>query len=139
MTPNKQEILDARQLYSGLIRLHILHHAAKEGIFGLGMIEELARHGYKLSPGTLYPLLHGLEENGLLRSYSQGLAGKIRRVYRTTTAGERVLRAAKEKVRELFGELYENDPVTNISPPRPRVVSVRASNHRKQSTARVGL
>src|ERR1700693_4685062 len=99
MTPNKQEILDARQLYSGLIRLHILHHAAKEGIFGLGMIEELARHGYKLSPGTLYPLLHGLEENGLLRSYSQGLAGKIRRVYRTTTAGERVLRAAKEKVR----------------------------------------
>jgi PadR family transcriptional regulator, regulatory protein PadR len=139
MTPDKQEILDARQLYSGLIRLHILHHAAKEGIFGLGMIEELARHGYKLSPGTLYPVLHGLEENGLLRSFSQGIAGKIRRVYRTTTAGENVLKAAKEKVRELFGELFENEPVGDISRARPRVVSVRASNHRKQGTARVGL
>ena len=139
MTPDKQELLDARQLYSGLIRLHVLHHAAKEGIFGLGMIEELARHGYKLSPGTLYPVLHGLEENGLLRSYQQDLAGKIRRVYRTTIAGQRVLKAAKEKVRELFGELFEDEPVADISRPRPRVVSVRVSNHRKQGTARVGL
>jgi PadR family transcriptional regulator, regulatory protein PadR len=139
MTPDKQELLDARQLYSGLIRLHVLHHAAKEGVFGLGMIEELARHGYKLSPGTLYPVLHGLEENGLLRSYQQDLAGKIRRVYRTTIAGQRVLKAAKEKVRELFGELFEDEPVADISRPRPRVVSVRVSNHRKQGTARVGL
>ena len=52
MNAAKQERLDSRQLYSGFIRLHILHHAAKDGIFGLGMIEELARHGYKLSPGT---------------------------------------------------------------------------------------
>jgi len=49
-----------RDLYSGLIRLHVLHHAAEEPIFGLGMIEELARHGYRISPGSLYPLLHGL-------------------------------------------------------------------------------
>ena len=139
MTTAKQKIMDERQLYSGLIRLHILHHAAKEGIFGLGMIEELARHGYKLSPGTLYPVLHGLEENGLLRSYQQALAGKIRRVYRTTTAGQRVLKAAKEKVRELFGELFEDEPVADISRPRPRVVAVRASNHRNQRTAKVAL
>jgi PadR family transcriptional regulator PadR len=46
-----------RDLYSGLIRLHILHHAVEEPIFGLGMAEELARHGYTLSLGTLYPLL----------------------------------------------------------------------------------
>jgi PadR family transcriptional regulator PadR len=128
-----------KELYAGLIRLHILHHAAETGVFGLGMIEELARHGYKLSPGTLYPVLHGLEENGLLRSYQQDLAGKIRRVYRTTIAGQRVLKAAKEKVRELFGELFEDEPVADISRPRPRVVSVRVSNHRKQGTARVGL
>jgi DNA-binding PadR family transcriptional regulator len=101
------------------------------------MIEELARHGYKLSPGTLYPVLHGLENNGLLRSYQHGLAGKIRRVYRTTTDGQRVLKAAKEKVRELFGELFEDESVADISRSRPRVVSVRNSNHRKQSTARV--
>ena len=55
-------------IYSGLIRLHILHHASKEPIFGLGIIEELGRHGYRLSPGTLYPLLHGLEREGYLRS-----------------------------------------------------------------------
>ena len=50
-----------RDLYSGLIRLHVLHHATEEPIFGLGMIEELNRHGYRISPGSLYPLLHGLE------------------------------------------------------------------------------
>ncbi len=54
-----------KELSSGLIRLHVLHHATEEGVFGLGMIEELARHGYKLSPGTLYPLLHRLETKGL--------------------------------------------------------------------------
>ena len=57
-----------RDLYSGMIRLHILHHAAEELIFGAGMAEELARHGYKISPGTMYPILHGLEKRGYLRS-----------------------------------------------------------------------
>ena len=47
---------DDRDLYSGLIRLHVLHHACQEPVFGLGMIEELARHGYRISPGSLYPL-----------------------------------------------------------------------------------
>ncbi|NGE67142.1 PadR family transcriptional regulator, partial [Escherichia coli] len=47
---------DDRDLYAGLIRLHVLHHASHEAVYGLAMIEELSRHGYKLSPGTLYPL-----------------------------------------------------------------------------------
>ncbi len=59
---------DDRELYSGLIRLHILYHAAHGPIFGLGMAEELARHGYRISLGTLYPLLHGLQKKGYLRS-----------------------------------------------------------------------
>lgn len=137
MSADKQERLDARQLYSGLIRLHILHHATKEGIFGLAMIEELARHGYKLSPGTLYPVLHGLEENGLLRSNPQCFAGKIRRVYRATPAGQRVLKSAKRQVRELFGELFEDERVIELA--RPRVVSVRPTNHRNQRTAKATL
>jgi PadR family transcriptional regulator PadR len=58
--------MDDRYLYAGLIRLHLLHHAVKEPIYGLAMIEELGRHGYKLSAGTLYPILHGLEEKGYL-------------------------------------------------------------------------
>lgn len=139
MITAKQELGDARQLYSGLIRLHILHHAAREGIFGLGMIEELARHGYKLSPGTLYPVLHALEDAGLLRSQEQNLAGKIRRVYRTTPGGQRVLKAAKERVRELFGELFEGEPVIDIARPRPRVVAVRAANLRKRTAANATL
>src|SRR2546430_9932109 len=96
-----------RDLYSGLIRLHILHHAAEEPIVGLGMAEELARHGYKLSLGTLYPLLHGLERRGYLKSSSQRRGRTVRRVYRATAAGRRALTAAKNKVRELFGELIE--------------------------------
>jgi DNA-binding PadR family transcriptional regulator len=122
---NSARKLDSGRLYSGMIRLHVLHHAAKEEIFGLGIIEELGRHGYKLSPGTLYPILHGLEEKGLLRCYKRCLSGKIRRMYRATPAGQRVLTAAKEKVRELFGELFEGESSTRLTRPRQRVATVR--------------
>jgi DNA-binding PadR family transcriptional regulator len=97
-----------QSLYSGLIRLHLLHHACQEPIFGLGMIEELARHGYRLSPGTLYPIMHGLEKKGLLRSKEQRVGGKIRRVYSATASGRKALDSARERVRELFGELLED-------------------------------
>ena len=97
-----------RDLYAGLIRLHILHHAAREPIFGLAMMEELGRHGYKLSPGTLYPLLHGLEKRRYLRSRAERAGGSMRRVYRATPMGKRALAKAKGKVRELFGELLED-------------------------------
>ncbi|MBI4499534.1 MAG: helix-turn-helix transcriptional regulator [Gemmatimonadetes bacterium] len=101
--------MDDQDLYSGLIRLHILHHAAEGPIFGLGMIEELARHGYRMSPGTLYPILHGLEARGYLRSRRKSTdAGRVRRVYLITAAGRRGLAAARFKVRELFGELFEH-------------------------------
>ena len=100
----------AKELYSGLIRLHILRHAQDEGVFGLGMIEELARHGYKLSAGTLYPILHSMEEKGLLRSREHVEGGKIRRVYKSTSSGRKALSMAKEKVRALFGVLFENEP-----------------------------
>ena len=102
-------LADDKDLYSGLIRLHVLHHAADEPIFGLGMIEELSRHGYRISPGTLYPLLHGLEKKGYLRS-SQQVNGKSRRkVYRATPLGRKALTAAKKKVHELFHELMEGE------------------------------
>jgi PadR family transcriptional regulator len=100
---------DDRDLYSGLIRLHILHHAVEEPIFGLGMAEELARHGYRISLGTLYPLLHGLEKKGYLRSTEERNGRSFRKVYRATPLGRKVLKAAKVKVRELFGELMEGE------------------------------
>ncbi|MBI4528694.1 MAG: helix-turn-helix transcriptional regulator [Deltaproteobacteria bacterium] len=99
---------DDKDLYSGLIRLHILHHAARQPVFGLWFIEELARHGYKLSPGTLYPLLHGLEHKGYLRSTPKRLGKTSRRVYRATPLGRKALASAREKVSELFGELLED-------------------------------
>jgi DNA-binding PadR family transcriptional regulator len=101
--------LDDRDLYSGMIRLHILHHACEEGsVFGLGMAEELARHGYRISPGTLYPILHGLERKGYLRSTEQRDGKSRRKVYKATPLGRKALEAAKHKVRELFGELIED-------------------------------
>ncbi len=98
---------DDRDLYSGMIRLHILHHAGEESIFGAGMARELARHGYNISPGTLYPILHGLEKRGYLRSSKERSGKNVRRVYRITNSGRRALNKAKQRVRELFGELIE--------------------------------
>ena len=96
-----------RDIYGGLIRVHILYHACREPVFGLGMMEELARHGYKLSAGTVYPLLHGLEKRGYLRSRKQRAGRSIRRIYRATPAGRKALSAAREKVKELLGELLQ--------------------------------
>jgi PadR family transcriptional regulator len=96
-----------QELLSGLIRIHILYHACHEPIFGLGMIEELQRHGYRLSAGTLYPMLHGLESRGLLRSEKVRLGGRSRRVYRATAYGQEALAKAREKVKLLLGELLE--------------------------------
>ena len=96
-----------RDLYSGLIRLHVLHHAAEEPIFGLGMMEELNRHGYRISPGSLYPILHGLEKKGYLRSSVKRNGKSIRKEYRATPLGKKALATAKGKVRELFHELIE--------------------------------
>ena len=101
------ELAADRDLYSGLIRLHILHHASEQPIFGLGMMDELARHGYRISPGSLYPLLHGLEKKGYLRSTEQRNGKSLRKVYRATPAGTKALEAAKMKVRELFREMIE--------------------------------
>jgi DNA-binding PadR family transcriptional regulator len=94
-------------LLSGLIRLHILHHAVEGEIYGQWIIEELGRHGYRLSPGTLYPMLHAMEERGYLRSKERRGSRSARRFYRATAFGRRALEVAKDKVRELIGELME--------------------------------
>ena len=96
-----------RDLYSGLIRLHILHHAAEGPVFGLEMAEELARHGYRISLGTLYPLLHGMKKRGYLGSVEIRNGQSIRKVYRATPLGKKALKTMKVRVSELFGELHE--------------------------------
>jgi PadR family transcriptional regulator, regulatory protein PadR len=100
---------DQRELLHGLIRIHVLIHASHEPIFGLAMMRELAHHGYRIGPGTLYPLLHGMERRGLLKSCPDP-AGSRRRIYRITAAGRRALVRAKQKVDELHRELHEVRP-----------------------------
>lgn len=99
-----------RELFYGLIRIHVLLHASHEPIFGLAMMEELAHHGYRIGPGTLYPLLHGMERSGLLKTVPGQVGGRARRVYRITPAGKKALRKAREKVDELHRELHEAHP-----------------------------
>ena len=99
-----------RELFFGLIRIHVLVHASHEPIFGQAMMEELAHHGYRIGPGTLYPLLHGLERGGLLKSILKNVGGHSRRVYTITSAGKKALEKAKTKVGELHHELHEEHP-----------------------------
>jgi DNA-binding PadR family transcriptional regulator len=96
-----------RELYAGLIRLHLLHHAAECPLYGLAMIEELGRHGYKISAGTLYPILHGMQKKGYLRSAEQRHGRTSRRLYTITPRGRTALLSAKRKVKELFGKIFE--------------------------------
>lgn len=93
-----------RDILLAFVRVHVLHHAAREHIYGAGMAEELARHGYKLGPGTLYPLLHRLEEDGLLVSESRLVAGKVRKYYTSTAKGRQAYAKLQERLAELVGE-----------------------------------
>jgi PadR family transcriptional regulator PadR len=96
-----------RDFFLGFIKIHILHHAAEAPVYGLAMIEELRRHGYDLSPGTLYPILHSLARAGYLSRENRVVAGKIRKYYTTTATGREALAEARLKIAELVGEVVE--------------------------------
>ena len=98
-----------RSLYNGLIRLHILHHAAMGPVFGQWMIDELGHHGHRLSAGTLYPILHGMEKQGYLKYKLTQKDGRSRREYRATAVGRKALVTARQRVKELFGEMFEHE------------------------------
>lgn len=99
--------LVTREFFLGFVKLHVLYHAARGPVYGLALIRELGRHGYSLSPGTLYPTLHALERAGYLTSRTAKIGGKRRRLYRATPAGRRVLAEARRKAHELMDELDE--------------------------------
>jgi DNA-binding PadR family transcriptional regulator len=98
----------ARDVFLAFTRVHILHHAAEGPIFGLEMIDELREHGYSVSPGTLYPILHSLEEAGYLRCRGEVESGKLRKYYRATARGRKVLLDVKSKIRELVDEVLKD-------------------------------
>lgn len=98
-----------RQLIRGAVFLHILHHAAKEPIHGAWMSAELAKHGYEISPGTLYPTLHRLEAGGLLASEKCLVDGRVLRLYCATPAGVTALEEGRRAIRELAAEVLSSN------------------------------
>jgi DNA-binding PadR family transcriptional regulator len=96
-----------RRLFLGFIQIHVLYHAKQEPFFGLYMIEELKSHGYDMSPGTLYPILHSMEREGLLYVEKRVIEGKVRKYYSLTEKGNDVLNQAKEKALELIKEIRD--------------------------------
>jgi DNA-binding PadR family transcriptional regulator len=139
-----------RHFFNGFIRLHILHHAAKEAIYGAEITQEMVRHGYRLSQGTLYPTLHQLEDLGYVESRHDVVNGRRRKYYRATAAGRKVLAEARHKLVELVGEVIEqqDDAFTEIhrrhhgrtpgknSKPRGKRKTSRPSQHRRKAGPR---
>lgn len=108
-----------REFFLGFIKIHILYHASKEPIFGVAITEELARHGYYLSPGTLYPTLHRLEKEGYLEQSLKVVDGKVRKYYNITEQGNAVLKEASRKIKELVEEVLEENGESVPSSMRP--------------------
>jgi len=101
----KNKIL--RKLFLGFIQIHILYHAKKEPIYGTWMMQELEEHGYKISPGTLYPLLNRMEKEGALSKTEKNVDGRIIKFYEITELGEEILKEATDKAAQLFHEVRE--------------------------------
>jgi DNA-binding PadR family transcriptional regulator len=97
-----------REILLGFWKVHILHHAAEHPVVGQWVLSELRRHGYDISPGTLYPLLKRMEEAGWLRCEPEPNGGpRGRRYYHLTAAGAAVLAIVRETVIELHREVVE--------------------------------
>ena len=97
-----------RDLELAFVKLHILYHADKEEVFGVGLMEELARHGYKVSPGTLYPTLAKLKKGGFLACEARTVDHKQRKYYLITPAGIFLLNEMKSKIEELYREVVKD-------------------------------
>ena len=123
-----------RDVFLALVRIHLLHRAACGPVFGVEMMDELRRHGYDISPGTLYPLLHALEDSRVLVSSQEVVEGKVRKYYRITPAGNALLAELQAKIRELVGEVLERPPPAlgkqGVDPATPRADGVRAKPRR---------
>ncbi len=96
-----------RHLELAFIKIHILHHACREEIYGVGMMEELGVHGYRISPGLLYPTLAKMEKDGALICKKQVVEGKQRKYYRATPTGQALLQEMQNKIIELYKEVVE--------------------------------
>jgi DNA-binding PadR family transcriptional regulator len=127
-----------RHFFHGFIRLHILYHAAKEPVYGAEITEELVRHGYRVSQGTLYPTLHLLAELGYLKSHSEVVHGRRRKYYQATSAGRKVLTEARNKLLELVAEVIEDhdEPFQTIRQKRGKARRQRTGSLSERKASR---
>jgi DNA-binding PadR family transcriptional regulator len=93
-----------REFLLAFWKIHILYHAEDGGVHGHWMVEELHRHGYRISPGTLYPMLSRMAKRGWLKSIEPKRA-KGARVYRITPRGREVLKQVRRSLAELHHEV----------------------------------
>lgn len=117
-----------RDFTRGAVRLHILHHASEQEINGAWMSAELAHHGYKISPGTLYPMLHRMQQDGLLDSEQRVVDGRAVRVYRATPAGITALAEDRAALAELAREV-----LPGFVPPAPETLPTDAPQQKTDS------
>ena len=117
-----------REFLLAFWKIHILHHADEHGVYGQWMLEELHHHGYRLSPGTLYPMLARMARRGWLRA-SEPQRSKGPRIYRLTPRGHDVL----NQIRAALDELYREVGAQRSAPARRRT---RASPPRRHEGAR---
>ena len=96
-----------REFFLGFVKIHILYHAAEGPVYGTELVRELARHGYDLSPGTLYPTLHQLRDKGYLVQDRRVVSGRVRKYYTITGKGQAALTEARSKITELVGEVLQ--------------------------------
>jgi DNA-binding PadR family transcriptional regulator len=113
-----------RDFTRGAVRLHILHHAAEGEINGAWMSAELANHGYRISPGTLYPMLHRMQQDGLLSSEQRVVDGRAVRVYRATDAGIAALAEDRAALAELAREVLPGFAPQHAEQPAPEAPEV---------------
>lgn len=101
-----------REILRPLWKVHVLHHAAEGRLVGHWMLEELRKHGYRVSPGTLYPQLARMERLGWLRQTKMPRApgAKAARPYRLTAKGRQALKQVNARLRELLAEVFPSSP-----------------------------
>jgi len=124
----------AREFLLAFWKVHILYHAADgRGVYGQWMLEELHHHGYRLSPGTLYPILARMAKRGWLRA-AEPARSKAARVYRLTPRGHEVLDQLRAALDELYGEVGEHHSEGQKSAPTAR----HSKRRRGRSPSRAG-
>lgn len=98
-----RELILIRDFFLGFIKIHILYHASKKPIYGVGIMEEIKSRGYDVGPSLIYPALNSLKARGLLECSKRVVNGKFRKYYKITENDHELLEESMRKIAELVG------------------------------------